>query len=112
MSIATLITQRGARSVDRDELDQVIIPPPTETWFPLAHAQVRSVHAAVRRVMDRHPSIRVAVVTGLGAFLGTAAVRVSGLDVVPLSEALGDAGARCAPAVSVALLLDRLGVRS
>jgi len=105
------VGERLARVVcaDREMLDDVAV---SRVADALAHAQVRSVHAAVRRVMDRHPSIRVAVVTGLGAFLGTAAVRVSGLDVVPLSEALGDAGARCAPAVSVALLLDRLGVRS
>ena len=32
------------------------------------------------------------------------------LEVVPLSEKLGEAGARCAPAVAVALLLERQGV--
>jgi uncharacterized hydantoinase/oxoprolinase family protein len=74
----------------------------------LARAQVRAIQAAIQRVIEPHPSIRVAVVTGLGSFLGVAAARASNLDVVPLSEELGDAGARCAPAVAVALLLDDL----
>jgi uncharacterized hydantoinase/oxoprolinase family protein len=76
----------------------------------LARAQVRSVQAAMQRVLERHPSIRVAVVTGLGAFLGIAAARASNLEVVPLSGELGEAGARCAPAVAVALLLEGYSV--
>jgi aspartokinase-like uncharacterized kinase len=47
------------------------------------------------------------VVTGLGAFIAAAAAQAAGLQVVPLAAELGDAAARCAPAVSVALLLDR-----
>jgi uncharacterized hydantoinase/oxoprolinase family protein len=76
----------------------------------LALAQVRAIQAAIQRVLERHPSIRVAVVTGLGAFLGIAAARALDLDVVPLSQELGEAGARCAPAVAVALLLERRAV--
>jgi uncharacterized hydantoinase/oxoprolinase family protein len=73
----------------------------------LARAQVRSIRSAAQRVLDRHPSIVRAVVTGLGDFLGREAVRTLGVQIVPLSSSLGEAGARCAPAVSVALLLER-----
>jgi probable H4MPT-linked C1 transfer pathway protein len=98
--------ERLARVVcgDRDMLDEHAI---TRLADAVARAQVRSVHAAIRRVLDRHSSIAVAVVTGIGAFIGTAALAATGLTVVPLSERLGQAGARAAPAVSVALLLER-----
>lgn len=38
--MSELILHRGARHVTRDELDQVHAPPPTATWFPLAHSHV------------------------------------------------------------------------
>lgn len=97
--------ERLARLVcaDREMLDEAAVSRIAET---LARAQIRRIQAAVQRVLERHPSIRVAVVTGLGAFLGASAVHGTGLAVVPLSTRLGDAGARCAPAVSVALLLE------
>ena len=56
-------------------------------------------------VVARNRSLDLAVVTGLGSFLGAAAARAAGLRVIPLSAELGDAAARCAPAVSVAMLL-------
>ena len=62
---------------------------------------------AIRRVAARHRSLRTAVVTGLGAFLASAAARAAELEVMPLSSEIGDAAARCAPAASVALLLER-----
>ena len=37
-----LILHRGARVVERAELDEVLAPPPTGTWFPLRHSQVLS----------------------------------------------------------------------
>src|SRR5438128_1980568 len=40
MNQSALIVHRGARLVTREELDQVQIPPPTDTWFPLAHSHV------------------------------------------------------------------------
>src|SRR6267143_702485 len=40
MSESALMLQRGARHVTRQELDAVHAPPPTETWFPLAHSHV------------------------------------------------------------------------
>ena len=67
----------------------------------------RASPTAIARVRARHPSLRTAVVTGLGAFLGAAAARAAGLTVVPLAAELGDAAARCAPAASVALLLEQ-----
>jgi hypothetical protein len=35
-----LVLHRGSRVVERPELDLVEPPPPTETWYPLKHAQV------------------------------------------------------------------------
>jgi probable H4MPT-linked C1 transfer pathway protein len=98
--------ERLARVVcaDREMLDETSV---TRLADALARAQVRSIRVAVRRVLDRHPSIQHAVVTGLGEFLGSAAVLASGIEAVPLSTELGAAGARSAPAVSVALLLER-----
>ena len=98
--------ERLARVVcaDRDMLDAAAI---TRLADALARAQVRAIQASIQRVILPHPSIRVAVVTGLGAFLGEAAARAANLEVVPLSRELGEAGARCAPAVAVALLLER-----
>jgi len=103
--------ERLARVVcaDRDMLDEAAI---TRLADALALAQTRSIQAAIQRVLEPHPSIRVAVVTGLGTFLGMAALRELDLEVVPLSRQLGEAGARCAPAVAVALLLERRAVAS
>lgn len=42
MAESTLILHKGARQVEREELDAVEAPPPTETWFPLRHSQVLS----------------------------------------------------------------------
>ncbi|HZM91810.1 MAG TPA: hydantoinase/oxoprolinase family protein [Vicinamibacterales bacterium] len=98
--------ERLARVVcaDREMLDEAAI---TRLADALARAQVRTIQASIQRVIAPHPSICVAVVTGLGAFLGEAAARAANLEVVPLSRELGEAGARCAPAVAVALLLER-----
>jgi probable H4MPT-linked C1 transfer pathway protein len=97
--------ERLARVVcaDREMLDEEAI---SRLADALARAQVRGIQAAIQRVLDAHPPIRVAVVTGLGAFLGMDAARALNLAVVPLSQELGEAGARCAPAVAVALLLE------
>lgn len=100
------VAERLARIVcgDREMLDDAAI---TRVADALARAQVRSIQRAIQRVLERHPAIHVAVVTGLGAFLGIAAAHALDLEVVPLSHQLGEAGARCAPAVAVALLLER-----
>jgi probable H4MPT-linked C1 transfer pathway protein len=98
--------ERLARVVcgDREMLDEAAV---SSIAGALAAAQMQRVCDAIRRVIARHPSLRTAVVTGLGAFIADAAARAAGLQVVPLAEELGDAAARCAPAVSVALLLER-----
>jgi uncharacterized hydantoinase/oxoprolinase family protein len=103
--------ERLARVVcaDRDMLDESAI---TRLADALALAQVRTIQAAIQRVLESHPSIGKAVITGLGSFLGVAAARALNLDVVPLSQELGEAGARCAPAVAVAVLLERRAVPS
>lgn len=40
MAQSALILHRGARSVERRELDAIEAPPPTRTWFPIRHSQV------------------------------------------------------------------------
>ena len=99
--------ERLARVIcaDRELLDHAAVSALADS---LASAQVARIARAIDRVHRRHPSLRRAVVTGLGAFLGAAAARACGLEVVTLAAELGDAAARCAPAVSVALLLERM----
>jgi (4-(4-[2-(gamma-L-glutamylamino)ethyl]phenoxymethyl)furan-2-yl)methanamine synthase len=70
----------------------------------LAAAQVDTIAEALKRIRQRWPAIRVAVVTGLGDFIGAEAARSVGLAVTPLKERLGT-GARVAPAVAAAELL-------
>ena len=72
----------------------------------LAAAQIERIGAAITTVRARHHGLHAAVVTGLGAFIADRAARQAGLDVVSLASALGNDAARCAPAASVALLLD------
>jgi probable H4MPT-linked C1 transfer pathway protein len=102
--------ERLARVIcaDRELLDHAAVSALADS---LASAQVARIARAIDRVHRRHPSLRLAVVTGLGTFLGTSAARACGLEVVTLAAELGDAAARCAPAVSVALLLERMLAR-
>jgi len=74
----------------------------------LAGAQVARIADAIIRVRAGRAELKTAVVTGLGAFLGAAAARTAGLDVVRLSDDLGADAAEYAPAAAVALL--RAGV--
>ena len=60
----------------------------------------------------RHPGLRVAVVAGLGAFIGAAAARRAGCEVRLLAGAIGDDSARYAPAAAVALLWNSASMRS
>jgi (4-(4-[2-(gamma-L-glutamylamino)ethyl]phenoxymethyl)furan-2-yl)methanamine synthase len=96
--------ERLARVVcaDREMLDQPAVSAIAEA---IAQAQIARVAAGLERVCERHRALRTAVVTGLGAFIGAAAARAAGLDVIWLAQALGEDAARCAPAASVALLL-------
>jgi uncharacterized hydantoinase/oxoprolinase family protein len=72
----------------------------------VADAQIERIVTAVRRVIERHPTLMTGVVTGLGAFIAERAVERAGLDLVRLADSFGRDGARSAPATSVALLLD------
>ena len=100
------VAERLARVVcaDREMLDEDDI---TVIADAIARAQIARVADAIRVVRERHPSLRTAVITGLGAFIADAAARALGLEVVDLAESLGADAARCAPAVSVALLRER-----
>jgi (4-(4-[2-(gamma-L-glutamylamino)ethyl]phenoxymethyl)furan-2-yl)methanamine synthase len=95
--------ERLARVVcaDRDILDDHSVE---RIARALARAQVDTVAAALRRVLGRCPSIRRAVVTGLGDFIAAEAAASLGLEIIPLSDRLGPS-ARMAPAAAVAWLL-------
>jgi probable H4MPT-linked C1 transfer pathway protein len=97
--------ERLARVVcaDREMLDDAGISMIADA---LAEAQVARVADALWRVALRHPTLRTAVVTGVGAFIGAAAARRVGLEVVPLADSLGHDAARSAPATAVALLYE------
>ena len=114
--------ERIARVVcaDRELLDDAGIGAIAHT---VADAQRQRIVQGIRRVLDRHPALRTAVVTGLGAFIARAAATAAGLEVVALADTFaalgpstsahaddvssGSAAARAAPAAAVALLLDR-----
>jgi probable H4MPT-linked C1 transfer pathway protein len=98
--------ERLARVVcaDRDLLDDAQV---TAIASSLAESQVARIADAMSRVIDSHPSIVVACVTGLGTFLGTAAAGRLGLPVALLETALGASAARVAAAAAVALLFER-----
>jgi aspartokinase-like uncharacterized kinase len=97
--------ERLARVVcaDREMLDDDAV---SRIAAALAAAQEQRIVDAIARVRARHPSLRVAVVTGVGAFVATRAARAAGLEVVELARELGAPAARHAPAAAVALLLE------
>ena len=103
--------ERLARAIcaDREMVNEAGV---TAIADALATAQIERIAAAIGTVGARHPLLHTAVVTGLGAFLADRAARHAGLAVVSLASALGDDAARCAPAASVALLLDRVALGS
>jgi aspartokinase-like uncharacterized kinase len=61
----------------------------------------------MRSLVQRHPALSTAVVTGRGSFVGVAAAQRLGLQVRRLSSRFGADGARSAPAVAVAMLCER-----
>lgn len=101
-----LCGERLARVVcaDRETIDATGID---RVAAAIADAQAARVARAIARVVQRHPTLRIAVVTGLGAFIAEDAARRAGLQVTPLAAQLGAAAARCAPAAAVALLRER-----
>jgi probable H4MPT-linked C1 transfer pathway protein len=101
--------ERLARIVcaDREMLDDAAI---SRIADAVAAAQIDRIAQAILQVHARHPSIDIAIVTGLGAFIAERAALKAGLRVVHLAATLGDAVARSAPAAAVALLLDGFGV--
>ena len=97
------VADRLARVVcgDRDLLDDAALDDIADA---VADAQVRRTADAVARVCARHPSIGTAVVTGVGAFIATAAAIRTGLVVKRFADVWGDEIANAAPAAAVALL--------
>ncbi len=98
--------ERLARIIcaDRELIDDEGVSRLAET---VAAAQVDQIARALRRVAARHPSLRIAVIAGLGAFIAERAARAADLLPLPLASELGDGAARSAPAAAVALLLDQ-----
>ena len=98
--------ERIARIVcaDRDMLDDDAISTIADA---VADAQVELIGAALTQVCSRHPMLRTAVVTGLGAFIAVRAAERAGLEVVQLADEIGADASRCAPAAAVALLYER-----
>jgi probable H4MPT-linked C1 transfer pathway protein len=103
------IRERLARIVcaDREMLDDTAISAIADA---VADAQVARVVDGIRQVLSRHESLKVAIVTGLGAFIAAEAASLVGLEIMPLARELGDAAARCAPAAAVGLLLEHASV--
>lgn len=58
MATSSLVVHRGARLVERAELDAIPAPPATATWFPVAHSQV--LHEVTGRLADAGFQIRKA----------------------------------------------------
>jgi probable H4MPT-linked C1 transfer pathway protein len=99
----TFAGERLARSVcaDREMLDEDDIDEIAEV---LSHAQQERISEALRRIRLRYPQIEVAIVTGLGAFLGMDVARAAGLTGRLLSDT-ADGPPQTAPATAVAWLL-------
>ena len=97
--------ERIARVIcaDRELLDESDI---TRIADAAAKEQTATIAAAIQHVRTRHPSLRTAVVTGLGEFIAREAAQEADLDVVSLADDIGLDAARYAPAAAVALLAD------
>jgi uncharacterized hydantoinase/oxoprolinase family protein len=72
----------------------------------IASTQVERIARALARVRARHPATRTVVAAGIGSFLATRAANRLGIAAMHLADGLGPDGARSAPAVAVALLLE------
>ncbi len=96
--------ERLARVVcaDREMLDESAID---SIANDVAAAQVRRTAHAIALVRARHPSLDIAVVTGVGDFIAAEAATCVGMTVHRLADMIGAAAARCAPAAAVALLM-------
>ena len=97
--------ERLARVVcaDREMLDEDGI---TRIAQAIADEQIQQIATAIAAILDRHPRLDTAVVTGLGAAIAADAAMRCGLRIVHLASHLGGEGARAAPAAAVALLLE------
>jgi hypothetical protein len=72
MAPSNLCLHRGARFVERPELESVPAPPPTDTWFPLSHATVLNrVLATLTEAGFTTRSVQMALSRGNARFFGT-----------------------------------------
>ena len=86
---------------DREMLDDKAVD---DIARALAQAQIDTLVRSLNQILRRWPTLRLAVVTGLGDFIALEVARAAGLEVIRLSDQLGDA-ARTAPAAAAAWLL-------
>ncbi|MGH7702503.1 MAG: hydantoinase/oxoprolinase family protein [Gemmatimonadales bacterium] len=87
---------------DREMLEDAEI---TRIASSIAQAQVRRIGEAAARVRERHPTLREAVVCGLGDFIAMEGAQYAGLRPTRLADHLGADTSRVAPAAAVAMLL-------
>lgn len=72
MVTSTLMNHRGAREVLRTELATIEAPPPTKTWFPIAHrAVLDSVWATLEGAGFQIRQSRLSLAHGNARFFGT-----------------------------------------
>jgi len=72
MVTSTLMNHRGAREVQRDELAVINAPPPTDTWYPIAHrAILDSVWTTLEGAGFQIRQSRLSLSNGDARFFGT-----------------------------------------
>ena len=72
MATSTLMNHRGAREVLRDELAAIEAPPPTKTWYPIAHrAVLDSVWSTLEGAGFQIRQSRLSLAHGDARFFGT-----------------------------------------
>ena len=86
MATSTLMNHRGAREVLRDELATIETPPPTKTWYPIAHrAVLDSVWATLEGAGFQIRQSRLSLAHADARFFGTLDLATSVSDGVSLA---------------------------
>jgi (4-(4-[2-(gamma-L-glutamylamino)ethyl]phenoxymethyl)furan-2-yl)methanamine synthase len=101
--------ERLARVVcaDRELLQDAAIQ---EIALELARDQERLILRAIETILQRFPTLRIAVVTGLGEFIAAESARAAGLTVIRLSDSMPGNGQTTAATAVACLLGEQLHV--